>query len=697
MTKKEISFWRKEMASLDKQYKERLSEWQELTNLYNLQFDKRIRDLWEEDLVKVSRFYPLVRQIIASIAFNYPKMFFAVEEEENDGISELYERASVALFNLMGVKDHVHQAIFDALFCGIGWLRIDFNPRGDDMIPPYTTNDAMAEDLTALNRVAPGFVHLDPLCPPHKLGHARYIREKMWVPLKQLLEDKDVKNKKQIQAAAVDKPEDIGFGEIERDDDDQQFIKDAINNGEFVLVNRIHDRMNKRLIMFVDGVEEPIQDIPHPFMKMTFPQKMDLFGMPMFEEDGLTPLLDIEAGEEAPGWLVENGFPFIPVKFDLNADSFYPTPHLKYVEDIQYSLVESLSRRRTLLRRTARTGLVNEEELKNDPEIAAKLKRSVDGEWIGVLDKNNFQPLEYGAMLPDQTLFERDIVGYEEGITRVTDLTESGATPRTATEASLIASQLSVNREWMESAVSDVYEQVVRNCFQIMGDPRYTPEDFLVNVAPDGAPVAMRAMRSADFMWNYRITVAAGSTQPLFEQIQQEQFLAFYDRASQRPSFDQMELDKMLATSAEVDVDKVIQNSENPEAVRAAQMENQRMMSTQQDPGVIDGQDHEAHLKTHQTFQSDPTFQQMAMLAQQRGFDGQPADPGAVQRLQQAGQLIQQHMKAHQQAMLQQIPQQSGAAPRAANPQGITSTVRGNAQDVQNVLSNEAQQATDGA
>jgi len=693
---------------LDRLYKERMDEWQLLTDQYDLKFKKQIRDLRREDYVRVSRFYPLIRQIIASIAFNYPKMFFSVEEEGGENVSEILERASTNLFNLMDVKPHVHQAIFDALFCGVGWLRIDYNPPGDDMIPPYVTNDAMHEDLTSVNRIAPGFVHLDPLCPPHKLGHARYIREKMWVPLKQLRDDPNVKNKKELKATAVEKRQDIGFGEpgVENDENsDERARKEAIENGDFVFVERWHNRMDKKMVMFADGLREPIMEMDHPFTKMSFPQVTDALGFPMFEDDGMTPVLDIESGEQAPGWLVEHGFQFIPVKFDLHPDSFYPLGHLKYVEDIQEGIVESLSRQSSLLKRTARQGIVQKSETLENPNLKESLRRGVDGEWHDVEDINNFKELQYGNVPPDQLRYEDRLRSYEEEITRVTDLVESGATPRTATEASLIATQISVNREWMESTVSKVYEDITRNSFQIMGDPRYTPENFLINVAPDGQPVLRRTLASMDFLWEYRITTAAGSTQPLFEQIQQDQFLQFYDRASQRPSFDQLELDKMLASSAEVDVDKLIQSGEDPEATRAAQLENDRIIARSMngnaqsaDPGVLPEQDHPAHMTTHQQYQQNPSYQQLVQAAQQVNAQQIPTNPQAAQIVQVIDQLMQQHMQVHQQHQAQQV---QGPAP-AAQPGGgggdsIQSAVRGNAQRTSDILTSDAQQAQDGA
>jgi len=696
LSRKETKFWRGEMELLDRLYKERMKEWQKLIDLYDLRFTSQIRDLNQDELVRISRFYPLVRQIIASIAFNYPKLFFAIEEDEGTELTVVLERAAASLLNLMDAKPHVHQSIFDALTCSVGWLRIDYNPPGDDMIPPYVTNDAMHEDLTSVSRVPPGFVHVDPMCPPHKLGHARYIREKMWVPLKALRDDKSIKNRNQIAATNVAKQEDIGFGEVmgrETESFEAKAVRESVENGEFVLVDRIHDRVGRRLVMFADGVDEAIQDMPHPFLKMSFPEMVDIFGNAMINEDG-SPLLDLSQGVEMPGWLVESGFPFVPVKFDHHASSFYPQPHLKYVEDIQNGIVESMSRQAALLKRTARQGVVAKEEALENPNLVEDLRKGVDGQWHEVQDPNNFKELRYGDVPADQLRFEDRLRGYEEEITRLTDI-ESSGTPRTATEASLLASSVSVNREWMQSKVSEVFVNIVRNCFQVMGDPRYTPEDFRVNVAPNGAATLTRALTNSDFLWNYRISVQAGSMAPMFEQIEQDKFLNFYDRAANRSNYDQRELDRMLASSVDmVDVEKVMKTDSNPEATRAAQLENQRIISQMQDPGAIEGQDHRSHMEAHAKMEEDPSFQQLVQQAQQVSMTGQPIYPQVMQRLQQIIRLRDQHMQQHQQLMAQEQEMAGGPRSPGPAPEGLVSTVRGNAQNIANVVEGEAQEVT---
>ncbi len=95
MNKYEAKWYKSEGQMLDRLYKDRADEWQKLYDAYDLKFDKRIRDLRSEDVVKVSRFYPIVRQILGTIAHNYPVQSFSVEDEVNQGVAEILERAIV--------------------------------------------------------------------------------------------------------------------------------------------------------------------------------------------------------------------------------------------------------------------------------------------------------------------------------------------------------------------------------------------------------------------------------------------------------------------------------------------------------------------------------------------------------------------------------------------------------------------------
>ena len=664
MNKQQLVFWKSEREMLDRLYRDRMRDWQRLTDLYDLKFDQRIRDLEPQDLVRISRFYPIVRQIVSTIAFRYPKQFFIIEDEEGDDVAELLERASAAFMALANVKDHVHQAIFDALFTGVGWLRLDYNPPGDSMVAPYVTNDDMAEDMVSVCRVAPGFVHVDPTAAPHRLGTARYIRERMWVPLKFLKDDPEIQNKKALKATSVGSDDELAFGEVmgsQTETEEMQALKESVDNGDFVLVDRIHDRINRKLIMFADNVDEPILEKAHPFIKMSFPQRINSIGELIFEEDEtgqLTePVLDLEAGEPAAGFLVENGFPFVPIKFDMNASSYYPQPQMAYLEDIQNGLIEQVSRRADILKRTARQGVVNETEALANPDLLERLRKGRDGEYQTMQDINGIKQLDFASVPGDLYRHEQSLLAYEDQIAAVQPPTAGEAD--SATEAAVVAASAQLNGNWMEAKVAAAYELVVRNAFQIMGDPRYTPENFAINVAPDGQSMMVRALRNSDFLWNYRIHTRVGSTQPLFEQLEQDRFLAFYDRAANRPNFDQMEFDKAMAAAFDiVDLEKLMVSDDNVEAQRAAQLENDRFVQGV-DIEVLEGQDHNVHAEIHATYREHPTYQQLMQGAQMVGPTGQPLNMQAAQQIQQIDQMVMAHVQAHQEAM---VAEEQGAA-----------------------------------
>ena len=245
MNKKQIEWFQTEAKMLDTLYAERMKRWKRLAKAYDLEFQSKIRDLKSSEYVKISEFYPLVRQVVATVAMNYPTMFFEVmDDESQDGdIEPILERAAAALLEITDAKSHVHQAVTDALFCGIGWIRTDYNPPGQDLTSPYLPNSEQEEDLPSFSRVAPGMVHVDPTTQPNNLGTARYIREKLWIPLKSLMDDKSIKKTKELKASPVDRGTEVGFGELmfnKDDDDEAAAVRSAIENGEFVLVDRWH-------------------------------------------------------------------------------------------------------------------------------------------------------------------------------------------------------------------------------------------------------------------------------------------------------------------------------------------------------------------------------------------------------------------------------------------------------------------------
>ena len=176
--------------------------------------------------------------------------------------------------------------------------------------------------------------------------------------------------------------------------------------------------------------------------------------------------------------------------------------------------------------------------------------------------------------------------------------------------------------------------------------------------------------------------------QPLFAQVQQEKALQFYDRAIQSPNFERIELDKFMASVFNPgSIEKLMVSDNNPEAERAAQFENEMIISQFRDPGVIQGQDHQAHNKIHSAYQNHPTYQQLQQQAQQIDFQGQQVNVAAQQQIDYIDNMMNVHMQQHvQQEQAEQAAQVGPQRAVQTNAGDLISQVRSNAQKISDTV-----------
>jgi len=676
----ELQYWRKSIDNCVTYMRPKHKEWNKLLRMYRQEFD--VPGLDPDQVVKISRFYPLTRQIISSIAFNYPHVFLRVESPNREYQAEILERVANAAMDVMQVKDEMQQCIFDALYCSIGWLKFDYNAPGDDLIAPYVVNDSMQDDMVAVRRVSPFNMLVDPLCPPHKLSHARYIIEKMLVPLEFVRNDDRFVNRRQIQAITSDPDDTESLYDItqgsEADAEEQESINQAKEIGEYALLYEVHDRIHRRRIVFAEGVEQPIEDIAHPFLEQE----------PVYAPDPFTGEMMMTGEFEQTGsYLVKGGFPYHGMKFDLSEESLFGLPMMSYVEDEQKAIVESVSRRVDLLKRYPRIILGQRSEREENANISDQITRARDGSIVWVNDVNNgFREMQMGSPPPDQLGIESDMRNYEEQVLQVSQMALGGGPRRTATEASLIASFGTQNREWLSSQVGKAYEAVIYNTFRIMADPRYTPENFIVNVAEGENDPVYEAITSDLFKVRFKVNVETQSMRPLFEQLEREDTLALSNYLLQMPQINRDEVIKMIMRAFRVpDMDKFIKSSVDAPEVRAAQLENQHMAGRMQDPGVLPEQDHATHIRTHQQAAQDPAVTQFLQQAMQ-------LNPQAIQQFQA---MIQQHMQQHQQFIQGEAqgraPKQDESQKTIPSTRDVASNPQAQAQALQSIVRSNAQ------
>lgn len=665
MKQEQIKKWRETIANCEKWMKPKHKMWESLLKLYNLEL--KVNGLADEFVQRISRFFPMTRRLIASVSFNYPHVFLNVDEEPFEGGAEILERFANESLETMNAKPEVQQCIFDALYCFRGFLKIGFNTAGRESQAPYVTSDSLASDFPFVKRINPFNIFVDPLCPPNDFGAAQYVIERMLVPLEFVKADpRFSKFKRQFKPVDTSTPSlgdmltDVHNGLVDSDEEDDA-IKEAKRLSEMVLLHEIHDRIHRRRIVFANDIEEPVEDIDHPFAEVTAKTQTD----PISGEELLTG--DFEQGE---GFMIENGFPYYSLSFD-SCDKFYGVPMMEYVRDPQQIIVDSMSRRIDLLKKHDRITLGSKAEKANNAQLPNTLRDLDDGDVLYVDDVGSaFRELQWGSVPPDQYQVEADAQRYEGHIIEV-----AGRDADTATEASIFATEAQLNREWLQVGVQGAYQWIISNTFSIIADDRYTPNDHMINTAQEGMSPEMNALEGWWFRGRRRVDIETGSMQPLIEQLERDDALGLYDRLINLPETDRNEAIKMMVKSfRKMDPEKLLKDNANVDAASAAQLEQQVVMSTGQMPQPAPGQDHQAHQQIHNQF-----LQQIAPQIQ----SGQMPMP--------VFQAVQAHIQQTQQIEAQEAGAVGAPVPAGnAGPTDIQGQVAGNAQKLASTIQNNA-------
>lgn len=639
----ELAFWNKEQEACRKWMKPKQKLWRSLLDQYGLKYDMAGYD--EDEVIAISSFYPKSRQLIASIAFNHPQLFFAVEDQADTLAADLLERAGNAALDLMQAKERVQQAIFYALFCNVGWLDLGYNPPGDqDTELPYTVNDSLEQDFTYLRAPSPFDVYVDPLTPPDNIGMARYIFEDMWVPLSFIKRDPRFVNRNKIEPSVVGvDEEDIGSdfdGDTNSDREGYNEWRESLENGQMVRLTRIHDRIGKKRICFAKGVEQPIEVMDAPFARQ----------VPIMLPNPLTGQMEATGQFKlGDGFLVGNGFSIYPLRFDIHDTEFYGLPVMAYAEDTQKLQVESITRRADLLQRTPRITKVAKSAVEDDPGLRDKLRNPKDGDTLELNDiHNDLAPMDWSQVPVDQLGIESDARRYEDLILQTSAVSATGGTRKTATLAALEATVGQLNREWMQGKIADLYRWIISSCFKIFADARYTPDQFIINVSgPNQSPV-FQAVKADLFANSFRVKVIATSMQPMIEQIEQERSLAMFNYLIQLPEIDRTEAIRSLlqAFGKGHEIDRFLRDSVHADASKLSHMENTLLQQGQSVPVQLE-EDHQTHIPIHQEF-----LQQLQQnIGQIQAMGGM--DVNALTQLVTAAQQGQAHVNGHRQAQQQ--------------------------------------------
>ena len=646
MKEENQAFWQSTFKTCEKYMAPKHELWRRLIAQYKLEY--KIKGTKQTRIPKVSRFYPLTRMILTSTMFNTPKVLMQVEQNSTQEAVDILERIGNQTLELIEAKNQVQQVGFDSLYCYYGWLKFGVNPKGDeDITPPYVASDSMENGMFYAQRVDPFNMYPDPNCAPHDPFQSRFIIEKMLVPLEFVKQDKrfdqSIVNRLSALSEEDMQEEMLNNTQMDQTPEEEAALQETRAAGKFVVLREVHDRIHKRLYTFAQGEKEPIEDREHPFLAGRMEEAVD----PISGEPKLT-------GEFTPtgGFLMPGGFPYGALTFDLSHTELYGLPMMAYAEATQQGIVESLARRRGLLKRGTRIILGSKAEQKENMHLGDEVEEGKDLSLLWVNDVHNaFAELQQGNPPPDQLGLESDYRSYEEQTLSVSQLQAGGGPRRTATEASLMASFGQLNREWMQSKVADLYKRIVVSALRTMSDKRYTPENFLINVARDQNEPIFEAVQADIMAVRFKVHIEATSMKPMFEELEREDALALFNYTINLPEIPRTESIKHLLRAFRVpNMERFIGGAAQFDAQRAALTENQLMLFTTLSGSPTPVQphpqdDHQAHIPIHQQFQQSEGFQRLNNIQKQ-----------------QAVTLFQQHLQGHQQLMQSEMQQ--------AGPQG---------------------------
>lgn len=659
MTEKKRKYWRASIENRKRYFDRYHQYWKDLMEGYSMRYT--IPGMDDDEPVKISRFVPKLRKIVAAIAYSYPTIFLKVEDPPIDpatqkpieNISEILQRGANDMIETMVVKPEVHQMLFDTLFKYRGWIKGGYNPPGSDSILPWVANDYLEDDFPYISYVPAENMYPDLFTKPNNLSSAKNLVEEMLVPLEFAKKDNRFAYRNEMKPyngpdkqKLVDTYTDsMGDGEGEKtwDEAEKEYLAEALQLDEYVLLHEIHDRVHRKRITFCNDIEQPVEDVDHPFAyKAPINAPNPATGVPMFTGD---------TEDEIDGFLYSGGFCYYTMQIDL-AEKFYGIPVMGYQNDLQNLIVESLTRRADITDRGKTIILMNAAERVKRDDIATVVKNADDMEVVEVADYNNFKEIVMGVVPPEQKQLEADARGYEN------ELLEVGAVQsNTATEAAAFMSDAQLNKEWMQTPVQESYQWIVESSFSLMSDPRYTPEQWNLNMAKEGEPAIEMALQNWWLTGRHRVEIQAGSMQILVEQLRRNDTLQLAAFLQNRPEIDQKQLIEMVIDSFNVGIGHdLFVDDVNTDAISTANLEHQFFLLGQPVP-ALNGQDHKVHFEQHVMWMQ----QQMQQLV-----------PPA--QLPQVSQVAQEHLAQHQQMLDQQAQMLGGrAGPNLADLSGPTS------------------------
>jgi len=698
METSDIKYWRDTIEMMVDDRKERVKEWRRLKSKLGVGY--KIGNMSKGQTIYIGRFYKIMRELIATIAYRYPYIFMKAEDDPADpnaGDSliqnqEVMEDLVNDALSLMVAKPRVKRCIFETAFCSRGFIKLSTMPREGRSAMPYTPSDLVPPGFPYISFIPTERVLVDPLVCPEDFRTSRFVVEEMQVALPMLLKDERFEGsfaqierlikQKQGKSTTQEVVKELFAGEAnnltEETDQQKKTLEKAYRLGLFSTAYEVHDRENRMRAFFIDGIEEPIEEISHPiFTDVAQPDSPQMVSDPFTGR----PLLSRATSNGAPTKkepLIEGGFQYFSLAFDVY-DRFFGDGIMTYAEQTQDAVVKSATRTADLLERFKRIAVASASEADTNENFKRDLRDVEDGEVLLMENPDGVRGLDWGGVPTDVYRFSETMLRFESETVR----SASTGNPDSATEAAIVASDSQLNRDYNQDPVEELWTWIAKGTMNILADEKLgAGVDYQSLTTKFGADRIKMALD----MWKNRgrvnISVAAGSMNVLYEKLQKDRALSMVNFLRQSPNTEQLELDRyVIRAHGDIAPEKLLRNDANTDAAKSAELENQWMMAFLTDPGITQGEDHATHmrLQSPDALSQYPQFQQLPQEHQQMVV-----------------QLAQGHLDAHNQAFAQA---QGRGAPSASasldsQPDSIIGQVQSAAQQTQDVVSREAEDLT---
>ena len=566
MKEDEVNYWFKQIALSLKWREPYEKQWRHNIELLKGQVYDEVKD---EDRICINKVYPYIRVVIPAVYSRNPDVLVEPRKRSQANDELRRKRAQVMQVLLryylkeLDIKSEVKLCILDGILCGHAWVKTGYetqftkedkvkaednknaveklmdalgmSTQEEEEEDTYTYNEKVTSESAWVLRESPFDIIVPALSRrPEELG---WITGRSICPYEEVMENKEYftkglkpsANANQLLAALRSNGE---YTKTSYGDDLKYVIKYEIWNEE-----------DKNVITLADGFMTPLS----------------------VKDSGYT-------------FLDSKYHPYRSLRFNELIDEFYPQTDLEPANAQFEELDETRTQMNNHRKRFNRRYLSRPNAL--DPQAKADLIAGADGTIVEVSTHADdrtlddiVHPITDATLPPEVYAVEARIKDDIDDILGTNSYaSQAGSSARSATEASIMASEARFRVEERIDQIGDFVEDILRNLAQI--SMYYMDKKQVSDIVGDDAKYWVQYDSRREIQREYDFGVVYGSSAPINRAVDREQFMKFYVMVKDDPYFDQAKL--RLELSRKFDL-------ENPEGWLvpqiAQEIDKQRMIA----------------------------------------------------------------------------------------------------------------------